>query len=63
MIESYVSSHGLSLLFIHFTGFIDKVTEPNSFIEASKDENWVSAMKDEIVALESNNTWTIVSLL
>ncbi|XP_075104254.1 uncharacterized protein LOC142178500 [Nicotiana tabacum] len=34
--------------------------EPSSFKEASQDDRWVDAMKQEIHALEENNTWEIV---
>ena len=38
------------------------ITEPGSFQQASKDPDWVHAMKLEIAALESNQTWSIVDL-
>lgn len=39
------------------------MTELNYFTEASNDENWVNChIKEEIDALESNNTLTIVPL-
>ncbi|XP_070011239.1 uncharacterized protein [Nicotiana sylvestris] len=36
------------------------VFEPRTFAEASKDPQWVNAMKAEISALEDNKTWSIV---
>ncbi|XP_047268031.1 uncharacterized protein LOC124898427 [Capsicum annuum] len=36
--------------------------EPSSYNEATLDPWWVSGMKAEIDALESNNTWKVVSL-
>ncbi|XP_075106832.1 uncharacterized protein LOC142179847 [Nicotiana tabacum] len=38
------------------------IIEPKTFAEAVKDPKWVAAMKDEISALEDNNTWSIVAL-
>lgn len=45
-----------------FVNSIDKLVEPKNFHEASKDENWVKAMKEEISALENNKTWKLVNL-
>ncbi|XP_073152089.1 uncharacterized protein [Henckelia pumila] len=36
--------------------------EPTSFVEAVKDVNWRLAMNKEMMALEDNNTWTVVPL-
>ena len=36
--------------------------EPHTFTEAMKHSHWREAMAKEIKALESNNTWDIVSL-
>lgn len=36
--------------------------EPYSYIQASKSPNWVSVMKDELDALERNQTWELTSL-
>ncbi|PRQ50961.1 putative RNA-directed DNA polymerase [Rosa chinensis] len=33
---------------------------PNTFLQASKDPNWVAAMKEEIHALHKTSTWTLV---
>lgn len=38
------------------------LVEPKSFKEASQDDRWVSAMQEEIKALEDNQTWDIVDL-
>lgn len=37
-----------------FLNNLDKIIEPIDFSEASKDEHCVSAMKDDIKALEDN---------
>nr|XP_009767749.1 PREDICTED: uncharacterized protein LOC104218861 [Nicotiana sylvestris] len=36
--------------------------EPRTYAEASANPFWVAAMKSDILALESNNTWTIKDL-
>lgn len=36
--------------------------EPTSINEALQLEHWKSAMQDELLALQRNNTWTLVSL-
>lgn len=38
------------------------IPEPSSYLEASKDTFWIKAMKLEILALEKNNTWSIMDL-
>ena len=34
--------------------------EPKNFEEASKDEDWVKAMNEELDQIEKNNTWELV---
>lgn len=41
---------------------LQTLTEPSSFIEASKHDCWLEAMKAEIKALEDNHTWSIMDL-
>ncbi|GAU50785.1 hypothetical protein TSUD_192210 [Trifolium subterraneum] len=41
---------------------ITHCTEPQSYEEASKHENWLIAMKTELDALAKNCTWTLVEL-
>ncbi|KAL6333340.1 hypothetical protein AAG906_028525 [Vitis piasezkii] len=36
--------------------------EPNTYVEAIKDERWREAMRNEIQALEDNETWTVEDL-
>jgi histone deacetylase 1/2 len=33
---------------------------PTTYLQASKDPKWVSAMEEEICALRNTNTWTLV---
>lgn len=53
----YDSSHYKS----YFSRFSDHI-EPKFFRQEAKDERWVQAMKQEIQALEDNNTWDLVNL-
>ncbi|KAE8681718.1 hypothetical protein F3Y22_tig00111310pilonHSYRG00060 [Hibiscus syriacus] len=39
---------------------IEEATEPETFEEASKSYEWMTAMKEEIDALQQNQTWDIV---
>ncbi|KAE8673149.1 hypothetical protein F3Y22_tig00111810pilonHSYRG00151 [Hibiscus syriacus] len=39
---------------------IEEATEPETFEEASKSSQWMTAMKEEIDALQQNQTWDIV---
>ncbi|KAE8667231.1 tir-nbs resistance protein [Hibiscus syriacus] len=39
---------------------IEDATEPETFEEASKSSEWMTAMKEEIDALQQNQTWDIV---
>lgn len=36
--------------------------EPISYKEAMQDEKWINAMKEELSAIERNQTWELVSL-
>ncbi|KAE8706377.1 hypothetical protein F3Y22_tig00110393pilonHSYRG00025 [Hibiscus syriacus] len=39
---------------------IEEVTEPETFEEASQSSEWMTAMKEEIDALQQNQTWDLV---
>ena len=39
---------------------VAKVREPESYVEASQDAKWQSAMEEEMWALDVNNTWDLV---
>lgn len=41
---------------------ITKHTEPNTFHETTYDSHWMTAMQDELKALEDNHTWSLVPL-
>ena len=36
--------------------------EPSSFIEASRQVEWIEAMKSELDSIERNKTWDLVEL-
>ncbi|KAK4394327.1 putative mitochondrial protein [Sesamum angolense] len=38
------------------------VQEPKTYLQASKDANWVMAMQEELQALDKNGTWALTSL-
>ncbi|KAE8725434.1 Indole-3-acetic acid-amido synthetase GH3.17 [Hibiscus syriacus] len=42
------------------TAIIEEATEPETFEEASKSSEWMTDMKEEIDALQQNQTWDIV---
>ena len=41
---------------------VTKHVEPTSFNQAKKFDEWIKAMNEELIALESTNTWTTCSL-
>jgi hypothetical protein len=41
---------------------ISTVSEPKTYASAIKDPHWLSAMNDELNALDINNTWDLVEL-
>ncbi|KAD6795877.1 hypothetical protein E3N88_06773 [Mikania micrantha] len=63
----YPSTHFISyenFTHVHkrFLAAITTNVEPKNFKQAMQDPKWVEAMKQEIQALEKNNTWTIETL-
>ncbi|MFS8035191.1 putative RNA-directed DNA polymerase [Helianthus anomalus] len=61
-IEKVVNYSKLSIENMCFTTCLNKSAEPRSYSEAVRDPNWVSAMNDEIEALNRNGTWDLVHL-
>ncbi|XP_039020845.1 uncharacterized protein LOC120152776 [Hibiscus syriacus] len=45
-----------------FVSSISKSVEPKSYHEAIQHPEWVQAMNDEILSLETNKTWSVFSL-
>ena len=42
--------------------FALNVSDPISYEEAAKQEVWLDAMKEELIAIERNHTWQLVTL-
>jgi Reverse transcriptase (RNA-dependent DNA polymerase) len=61
-IQETVRYDKISSNFYTFLTQIEKVPEPNNFEEAKQDQNWISAMNDELNALKRNQTWDLVRL-
>ena len=47
----------------HCLSVVCTASEPTNFNVASKDPNWIKAMKEELSALSMNNTWSLVPRL
>ncbi|KAJ9542639.1 hypothetical protein OSB04_029145 [Centaurea solstitialis] len=45
-----------------FVSNLNKSLEPTSYLEASKDQNWINAMNDEMEALNRIGTWELTDL-
>lgn len=57
-----VSYHALNASHHYIAAIHDTRNEPKSYVEASKDPQWISAMENEIQALVDNQTWEVVDL-
>lgn len=61
-LSNYLSYDHLSTTHRAFTTSISLETEPKTFLQATQDPKWRSAMQDEINAIETNHTWSLASL-
>ncbi|XP_060182349.1 uncharacterized mitochondrial protein AtMg00820-like [Lycium barbarum] len=61
-LNKYLSYDTLSPKYQAYVVVFSSTTEPKNYSEAMQDPRWVQAMKEEITALENNNTWQIVQL-
>ena len=58
----YINCDNFSVNYRRFLAAIIKGKEPKSFKEAMKSDEWRRSIKDEIRALEDNDTWTLEHL-
>ncbi|CAN1825789.1 Retrovirus-related Pol polyprotein from transposon TNT 1-94, partial [Linum perenne] len=56
-IDKVVSYDSLHPNFKHFCLSVSSSSEPKTFKEACKNENWINAMSSELTALDQNQTW------
>ncbi|XP_049346451.1 uncharacterized protein LOC125811005 [Solanum verrucosum] len=61
-IGDYVVYSKLSCSYKSFLTGLSNSSEPTTFKESSSSKKWVAATKDEIAALEQNNTWKMVDI-
>nr|GFB44151.1 ribonuclease H-like domain-containing protein [Tanacetum cinerariifolium] len=61
-IDKHVNYSILSVENFNFSTSINKIVEPKTFDEASKDIRWIKAMNLEMEALNRNGTWIITEL-
>ena len=61
-LDSVLSYSRLSPSHKHFALSISTTVEPKTYTEASQHDCWLKAMKAELEALQSNNTWTLTKL-
>ncbi|KAF3614725.1 putative deacetylvindoline O-acetyltransferase-like [Capsicum annuum] len=59
---NYLSYDHVALQYQCYVSKITTPVEPKTFREAAKDDKWVISMKQEIQALEDNQTWEVVDL-
>ena len=61
-LNSVLSYSRLSSSHKHFVLSISTSTEPKTYAKASQHGCWLKAMKAELQALQTNNTWTLTDL-
>ncbi|KAL4363042.1 hypothetical protein GQ457_04G026360 [Hibiscus cannabinus] len=61
-IEQYVSSSSLTSSYEAFVGNVSSTHEPSYFHQAVKSPKWRLAMDDELQAMETLKTWSVVPL-
>jgi len=62
LITNYINYDHLSSSFKHPSLSITYAHEPQTYTQDSKDPQWIKAMRDKLVALQANHTWTITDL-
>lgn len=61
-LSAYMSYDSLSDDYKAYICAIALIPEPTSFTQAKRFDEWLQAMNEELVALESTGTWTVCSL-
>jgi hypothetical protein len=61
-IQNFISYDQISAKHKAFLTSLSQQEEPKHFQEALSQPVWCEAMKEELRALEKNNTWVIMSL-
>lgn len=62
-LNDYISYDSFSHSYKNFVLNISSQFEPQSFHRAAKIDSWKAAMRDELNAMEANNSWSVVPLL
>ena len=60
--DSPVRKSKLIFDFYNTTDFVLFACEPQSFVEASKEQCWIEAMKEEMDTIHRNQTWELTDL-
>lgn len=61
-LAAYVSYERLTEDYKAYICAVTKFSEPSAFNQAKKFDEWLQAMNEELIALESTHTWDICSL-
>lgn len=61
-LSAYMSFESLSEDYKAYICAVAHYPEPTSFTQAKKFDEWLTAMNEELIALESTDTWSICSL-
>lgn len=62
-LAAHVSYEKLSATYKNYICSVMHHPEQSSFAQAKKFDEWIKAMNEELIALESTDTWEVVSLL
>jgi hypothetical protein len=61
-LSASLTYQSLSPAHTHYIMNLSTISEPSSYEEAMKNENWTNAVKTELSALMNTNTWSLVTL-